>query len=69
MPSVRAPQAKGGMQEHTAQLLRAIEGVGNRTDGLHERLDTAFERITKRRAVLGVQAVMTPYWPSHGIVG
>lgn len=41
---------KAGMQEQTAQLLRAIEGVGNRIDGLHERLDRAFERQPTRRA-------------------
>lgn len=41
---------KQGMQEQTTQLLRAIEGVGNRIDGLHERLDRAFEaRPTARR--------------------
>lgn len=39
---------KQGMQEQTTQLLRAIEGVGNRIDGLHERLDRAFERTTGR---------------------
>lgn len=41
---------KAGMQEQTAQLLRAIEGVGNRIDGLHERLDRVFERQPARRA-------------------
>lgn len=41
---------KAGMQEQTAQLLRAIEGVGNRIDGLHERLDRAFERTPAPRA-------------------
>lgn len=42
---------KAGLQESTAQLLRAIEGVGNRIDGLHERLDRAFEqRPTSRRS-------------------
>jgi hypothetical protein len=42
---------KAGMQEQTAQLLRAIEGVGNRIDGLHERLDRAFEtRPAARRS-------------------
>ncbi len=42
---------KAGLQEQTAQLLRAIEGVGNRIDGLHERLDRVFEqRTTGRRA-------------------
>ncbi len=35
---------KQGMQEQTAQLLRAIEGVGNRIDGMNERLDRAFEQ-------------------------
>lgn len=39
---------KAGMQEQTAQLLRAIEGVGNRIDGLHERLDRAFEQRQTR---------------------
>lgn len=39
---------KAGMQEQTAQLLRAIEGVGNRIDGLHERLDRAFEKPSRR---------------------
>ncbi|PWL18807.1 hypothetical protein DKP76_07015 [Falsochrobactrum shanghaiense] len=39
---------KQGMQEQTAQLLRAIEGVGSRIDGLHERLDRAFEQKTGR---------------------
>ncbi|MNL34932.1 hypothetical protein D3C87_1569300 [compost metagenome] len=42
---------KAGLQEQTAQLLRAIEGIGNRIDGVHERLDRAFEqRSTGRRA-------------------
>lgn len=35
---------KAGMQEQTSQLMRAIEGVGNRLDGLNERLDRAFEQ-------------------------
>lgn len=39
---------KAGMEAQTAQLLRAIESVGNRIDGLHERLDRAFERTTGR---------------------
>ncbi len=39
---------KAGMQEQTSQLLRAIESVGNRIDGLHERLDRAFERPPTR---------------------
>lgn len=46
---------KQGMHEQTAQLLRAIEGVGNRIDGVHERLDRAFEHTAamppRRRAV------------------
>ncbi|HEU4984679.1 MAG TPA: hypothetical protein VFT58_03480 [Nitrososphaera sp.] len=41
---------KAGMAEQTAQLLRAIEGVGSRIDGLHERLDRAFERPVNRRS-------------------
>ena len=34
---------KAGMQEQTAQIMRAIEGVGNRIDGLGERLDRLYE--------------------------
>lgn len=34
---------KAGMQEQTAQLLRAIEGVGSRIETINERLDRAFE--------------------------
>lgn len=34
---------KLGMQEQTAQLLRAIESVGHRIETLSERLDRAFE--------------------------
>ncbi|MBL0934858.1 MAG: hypothetical protein IBJ07_08915 [Rhizobiaceae bacterium] len=41
---------KAGMQEQTSQLLRAIESVGSRIDGLHERLDRVFERPPARRA-------------------
>lgn len=41
---------KAGMQEQTGQIMRAIEGVGNRIDGLHERLDRAFERTPASRA-------------------
>lgn len=39
---------KAGLQEQTAQLLRAIEGVGSRIDGVHERLDRVFEQRTGR---------------------
>lgn len=35
---------KAGMQEQTAQLLRAIEGVSNRIESMNERLDRAFEK-------------------------
>lgn len=35
---------KQGMQESTAQLLRAIEGLGSRIDSISERIDRAFER-------------------------
>lgn len=41
---------KAGMQEQTAQLLRAIESVGSRIDSLNERLDRAFETRPSRRA-------------------
>jgi hypothetical protein len=41
---------KSGMQEQTNALMRAIESVGNRIDGLHERLDRAFETRPPRRA-------------------
>jgi hypothetical protein len=34
---------KAGMQEQTAQIMRAIEGVGNRIDSLGERLDRMYE--------------------------
>jgi hypothetical protein len=34
---------KQGMHEQTSQLLRAIESVGNRIEGMNERLDRAFE--------------------------
>lgn len=34
---------KAGMAEQTAQIMRAIEGIGNRIDGLTERLDRSFE--------------------------
>lgn len=40
---------KAGMQEQTTQIMRAIESVGNRIDGLNERLDRAFEQRTARR--------------------
>jgi len=35
---------KQGQAEQTAQLLRAIENIGNRIDSISERLDRAFER-------------------------
>lgn len=43
---------KQGMQEQTSQLLRAIENIGNRLDGLNERLDRAFDHppTPRRRA-------------------
>lgn len=40
---------KAGLQEQTAQLLRAIEGVGNRIEGLTERMDRVFETRTSSR--------------------
>ncbi len=42
---------KAGMQEQTAQIMRAIEGVGNRIDGVHERLDRVFEQRSAGRRV------------------
>lgn len=41
---------KAGMQEQTAQLLRAIEGIGNRIDSISERIDRAFESRPARRS-------------------
>lgn len=42
---------KQGMQEQTAQMLRAIEGVASRIDGLTERLDNIImQRPSGRRA-------------------
>lgn len=41
---------KAGMAEQTAQLLRAIEGIGNRIDSISERIDRAFESRPSRRS-------------------
>ena len=41
---------KAGMQEQTTQIMRAIEGVGSRIDGMNERLDRAFENPPARRS-------------------
>lgn len=41
---------KQGMQEQTSQIMRAIEGVGHRIDGMSERLDRAFESQPQRRS-------------------
>ncbi|TZG31880.1 hypothetical protein [Agrobacterium sp. B1(2019)] len=41
---------KAGMQEQTAQLLRAIEGIGNRIESMNERLDRAFENQPRPRS-------------------
>ncbi|MDW9500279.1 hypothetical protein CN198_19020 [Sinorhizobium meliloti] len=40
---------KAGMQEQTAQIMRAIEGVGSRIDAISERLDRVFEQRSSRR--------------------
>lgn len=40
---------KQGMQEQTGQIMRAIESVGHRIDGMNERLDRAFENQNKPR--------------------
>lgn len=34
---------KAGMQEQTGQLLRAIESIGKRIDGLNDRLDRLYD--------------------------
>lgn len=39
---------KAGMQEQTSQIMRAIEGVGNRLDGLNERLDRLHDSGPRR---------------------
>jgi len=39
---------KAGMQEQTSQIIRAIESVANRIDGLTERMDRVFEQKTMR---------------------
>jgi hypothetical protein len=36
------------MQEQTSQIMRAIESVANRIDGLTERMDRVFEQKTTR---------------------
>lgn len=42
---------KAGMQEQTTQMLRAIEGVASRIDGLNERLDNIIlQRPAARRS-------------------
>ncbi|QXC49519.1 hypothetical protein KHC17_16780 [Agrobacterium salinitolerans] len=41
---------KAGMQEQTTQLLRAIEGIGNRIESMNERLDRAFENQPRPRS-------------------
>jgi hypothetical protein len=39
---------KAGMHEQTSQIMKAIEGVGNRIDGLNERLDRLYENQPRR---------------------
>lgn len=42
---------KAGMEAQTAQIMRAIENVGDRLDGVNQRLDRVFEQPkTARRA-------------------
>ncbi|GHC61719.1 hypothetical protein [Limoniibacter endophyticus] len=41
---------KAGMQEQTVQLMRAIEGVANRLDSVHERLDRVLDRPARTRS-------------------
>jgi hypothetical protein len=40
---------KAGMQEQTTQILRSIEGLGSRLDGVHERLGRVFEERSPAR--------------------
>ncbi|MDO3431206.1 hypothetical protein QWJ46_00765 [Rhizobium sp. CBN3] len=44
---------KAGMQEQTSQIMKAIEGVGNRIDGLNERLDRLYETQPRRTTTRG----------------
>lgn len=44
---------KAGMQEQTGQIMRAIEGVGNRIDGLNDRLDRLYENQPRRSTTRG----------------
>jgi len=39
---------KAGMEAQTAQIMRAIEGVGSRIDAISERLDRVFEQRSSR---------------------
>jgi hypothetical protein len=41
---------KAGMQEQTAQIMHAIDGIGKRIDGISERLDRAFESKPRPRS-------------------
>jgi hypothetical protein len=43
---------KAGMHEQTAQIMKAIDAVGDRIDGVNQRLDRVFEapRPSARRA-------------------
>ncbi|PJO48910.1 hypothetical protein [Brucella pituitosa] len=39
---------KAGMQEQTSQIMRSLEAIGGRIDGLTERIDRVFEQKTTR---------------------
>lgn len=39
---------KAGMQEQTTAIMRAIEGIAGRMDGLHERLDRLYDQGGRR---------------------
>lgn len=41
---------KAGMSEQTSAVMRAIEGVAKRIDGLNERLDRTYESRPGRRS-------------------
>ena len=50
LKSAETYATKAGMEAQTAQIMRAIESVGNRLDGVHERLDRLYENPPTRRA-------------------
>ncbi|GAC1042237.1 hypothetical protein thsrh120_22410 [Rhizobium sp. No.120] len=47
---------KAGMQEQTGQLLRAIESIGKRIDGLNDRLDRLYDSPAPGRRTRSIQS-------------